>query len=32
VTKKPTVFISYAHEDEEWKDALSIQLSALQAE
>ena len=26
---KPTVFISYSHKDEEWKDRLVTQLSVL---
>src|SRR5882672_1323231 len=27
---KPTVFLSYSHEDEKWKDELSVQLKVLE--
>jgi hypothetical protein len=32
MARKQTVFISYSHKDEEWKDQLRVHLDALQAE
>jgi hypothetical protein len=32
MAKKPSIFISYSHVDEQWKNALRVHLDALQAE